>query len=104
MENGSSNQMDLQKEEDMVEADTVKKTKPLKLRARENFLAVECTEMLTDMFGTPPEHPSDTVVVLPWPAEAWVTNPPTCSNSRTTQGTRAVLQREMSYYHQCCCK
>ena len=92
MENGSSNQMDLQKEEDMVEADTVKKAKPLKLRARENFLAVECTEMLTDMFGTPPEHPSDTVVVLPWPAEAWVTNPPTCSNSRTTQGTRAVLR------------
>ena len=29
MENGSSNQMDLQKEEDMVEADTVKKTNSL---------------------------------------------------------------------------
>ena len=50
--------MDLQKEEDMVEADTVKKTKQLKLRARENFLAVECTGTFTDLFGTPPSTPA----------------------------------------------
>ena len=57
------------------------------LRAKGDFLATDFSEMLTDMFGAPPRDPSDTVVEFALASWGWVTNPPICSDSRTTYGT-----------------
>ena len=75
------------------------------LRARGDFLATEFPEMLTDTFGAPVMNACDTVADVGLAMLRLGDQPYDLQlDSRTTYGTRAALQRGMSYNHQCRCK